>query len=100
MTEPRSRILPIRACLVRPIRESPSPLSHAAQVPGGVVEMGAENFLREGRELLATLGLGRWLPPALKGSVGVKAPREGPDLQARWEGRGGEGPSRYWGPSA
>ena len=44
-------------------QQSDLPPPQLLQVPGGIVEMGSENFLREGRELLATLGLGELLNP-------------------------------------
>lgn len=42
------------------------------QVPGGLIEMGAENFIREGRELLSAIGI-KGLPTPLKSEVGAKA---------------------------
>lgn len=44
--------------------------SKAMGVPGGVLEMGAENFIREGRALLASLGI-QQLPKLLRGPVGA-----------------------------
>lgn len=52
-------------------------------VPGSLQEMGFENFLREGRELLAAIGFK--VPLVLRGEVGARPPERTPEMLARQE---------------
>ena len=58
--------------------------SKAMGVPGGALEMGSENFIREGRALLASLGLESYLPRLLRGPVGASV-EESPDVKSHEE---------------
>ncbi|GAX73707.1 hypothetical protein CEUSTIGMA_g1160.t1 [Chlamydomonas eustigma] len=68
---------------IRQFSGEPYDYNKAMGVPGGLLEMGSENFIREGRELLAALGL-KNLPQLLRSSVGSAAPcPRSPEVQAR-----------------
>lgn len=52
-------------------------------VPGSLVEMGIENFLREARELLAAMGF--TVPLLRRGEIGIAPPDITPEMLARQE---------------
>lgn len=61
-------------------------------VPGGLLEMGMENFIREGRAILETIGF-KNLPRLRRSDAGAPAPALTPEMLERqkilreWVGR-------------
>ena len=66
---------------IRQFSGEPFDLDRPAGVPGGILEMGAENFLREGREMLAQMGFS--MPTLLRGGVGIAPPALTPTVLER-----------------
>lgn len=58
---------------IRQFSGEPFDMDRPGGVPGGLMEMGVENFLREGRELLAAMGF--TVPTLLRGPQGASPPR-------------------------
>lgn len=68
---------------IRQFSGEPYDSTKAMGVPGGMAEMGIENFLREGRSLLDSVGVGKFLPQVLASEVGVAPPKDTPEMKER-----------------
>jgi hypothetical protein len=66
---------------IRQFSGEPFDQARPGGIPGGLLEMGGENLVREGRELLAAAGAR--VPPLLRGPVGVPPPAPSPEVSAR-----------------